>query len=99
MLVDYDIKTLTASAGASRRIIQRFLNDQLCRSQATRDDVYNIPTRTHRVSPLVTAKSAHGFHHNTDTQPNPPVVVVNIIRLVRKYIIKKRKNVPLYIHL
>lgn len=66
MLEDYDIKTLTASAGASRRIIQRSLNDlQLRRSQATRDDVY-IPTRAHRVSPLVMAKSAHGFYHNTD---------------------------------
>jgi len=44
MLEDYDIKTLTASVGASRRIIQRSLNDQLRRSQATRDDVY---THTH----------------------------------------------------
>jgi len=43
MLEDYNIKTLTASAGASRRIIQRSLDDQLRRSQATRNDVY-VPT-------------------------------------------------------
>jgi len=81
MLEDCDIKTLTASAGATRRIIQRSLNDQLRRSQATRDDVYTHNTRTSGLAPCYGQESTRFLsphrHHN------PPVVTDN--RLVRKY--------------
>lgn len=89
MLEDYDIKTLTASAGASQRIIQRSLNDQLCRSQATRDDVYTH-THTSGIAPRYGQECTRFLSQHR--QPNPPAVAAN--RLVRKH--RETRNVPLF---
>lgn len=87
MLEDYNIKTLTASAGASRRIIQRSLNDQLRRSQATWDDGYTH-TRTSGLAQRYGQERTRFLSQHR--HPNPPVVTDN--RLVLKY--KETRNIP-----